>query len=64
MTRLKTEDVDYFAGEARCRGHLAFDEALAGPRPGVMVVHEWWGLDDHIAGGRACWRNSAMWRWR
>jgi len=28
------------------RGFLAYDDGLKGKRPGVMVVHEWWGLND------------------
>jgi len=24
-------------------GYLAYDDAFSGPRPGVLVVHEWWG---------------------
>ncbi|WP_025769771.1 dienelactone hydrolase family protein [Thioalkalivibrio sp. HK1] len=50
MTRLRTEDVNYSADEIRCQGHFAFDESIDGPRPGVMVVHEWWGLNDYIRG--------------
>ncbi len=28
-------------------GYLAWDDALAGPRPGVLVVHQWLGLGDN-----------------
>lgn len=28
-------------------GYLAWDDAIAGARPGVVVVHEWWGLNDY-----------------
>ena len=50
MADIKTEDVTYTAGGATCRGHLAYDGSTSGPRPGVLVVHEWWGLNDYIRG--------------
>lgn len=34
------------AGEG-LTGWLVSDPSLPGPRPGVLVVHEWWGLGDH-----------------
>lgn len=40
---LKTETVEYRQGDAVLEGYLAYDDALAGKRPGVLVVHEWWG---------------------
>ncbi|HID48009.1 MAG TPA: dienelactone hydrolase family protein [Chromatiales bacterium] len=36
-------EVDYRAGGAAFKGYLAWDDALRGKRPGVLVVHEWWG---------------------
>ena len=50
MADIRTEDVTYTAGDTTCRGHIAYDGAAGGPRPGVLVVHEWWGLDDYIRG--------------
>jgi dienelactone hydrolase len=38
------EAVEYRDGEAVLEGYLAYDDALAGKRPGVLIVHEWWGL--------------------
>lgn len=29
------------------KGHLAYDDAVKDKRPGILVVHEWWGLDDY-----------------
>ena len=42
-----TEPLAYTAGDVTCRGYLAWDDATAGRRPGVLVVHEWYGLNDY-----------------
>ena len=47
---VQTKKVTYKAGSVECVGHLAWDDAIAGPRPGVLVVHEWWGLNDYARG--------------
>ncbi len=41
------QQVDYRAGDTVMKGYLVYDEAKTGPRPGVLVVHEWWGLNDY-----------------
>ncbi len=40
---LVTEEVDYQAGGTTLKGYIAYDDAVEGRRPGVLVVHEWWG---------------------
>ena len=45
---IHTETVVYEGGGATLRGYLARDDTGRGPRPGVLVVHEWWGLDEHM----------------
>ena len=29
-------------------GYLAYDDSAMDKRPGVLVVHEWWGLNDYV----------------
>lgn len=45
---VKTEEVFYNGGGASLKGFVAWDDAVKGPRPGVLVVHEWWGQNDYI----------------
>jgi len=42
-----TEAVEYQHGGVKCIGYLAYDDAITGQRPGVLVIHEWWGLNDY-----------------
>ena len=39
--------VDYAAPGVTLRGYYAYDDAEAGKRPGVLVVHEWWGHNEY-----------------
>jgi dienelactone hydrolase len=44
---MKTTDIEYRDGALTCRGFLAYDETKTGRRPGVLVVHEAFGLGKH-----------------
>lgn len=42
------EEVRYTAADGTtCVGYLAYDRNREGSRPGVLVVHEWWGHNDY-----------------
>lgn len=40
-------EVTYSDGVQQLKGYIACDNALFGKRPGVLVVHEWWGHNDY-----------------
>jgi dienelactone hydrolase len=44
---VQEQPVEYHEGDTVLEGHLYYDDAIEGQRPGVLVVHEWWGLNDH-----------------
>lgn len=46
--KLHTEEVRYSAGALALHGFLAIDAEHQEPRPGVLLVHEWWGHDEQI----------------
>ncbi len=44
---IQTQTITYKDGETPLSGYLAYDNAVQGQRPAVLVVHEWWGLNDY-----------------
>ena len=44
---VRTETVEYKQGGVTMIGYAAWDDAIPGKRPGVLVVHEWYGLNDY-----------------
>jgi len=49
---IKEGPVEYRAGGTVLKGYLVYNDAVKQPRPGILVVHEWWGHNEHT-------RNSA-----
>lgn len=44
---LREQPIDYRAGDTTLKGYLVWDDKISGKRPGVLVVHEFWGLNDY-----------------
>lgn len=45
---IQTQEIPYTSADGtKLMGYYAYDDAVKGPRPGVVVVHEWWGLNDY-----------------
>ena len=46
--KIKEETVTYSIDSLNMNNYVAFDENVEGKRPAVLVIHEWWGLNDYI----------------
>lgn len=44
---LVSETVACKDGATSLEGYLVWDDSIQGKRPGVIVVHGWWGLNDY-----------------
>jgi dienelactone hydrolase len=42
-----TETVEYKLGNTTLEGFVAYDDAIPGKRPGILIVHQWLGLTDY-----------------
>lgn len=47
FSKIVGENVEYKADGTTLKGYIAYDDSIKGKRPGVLVVHEWWGLNDY-----------------
>lgn len=45
---IETSTVDYQIGDTTFKGYLAVDTAREGQRPGVLVIPEYWGMNDYV----------------
>lgn len=45
--KLKEENITYTSDSVTMNGLVVYDENIDGHRPAVLVVHEWWGLNDY-----------------
>lgn len=47
MAEIKTREMTYSVDGVEMTGFMAWDDAIEGQRPGVLVVHEWWGQNEY-----------------
>lgn len=47
---VSTKKIDYKVGEQEFKGYLALNGSEDDKRPGIVVVHEWWGHNDYARG--------------
>jgi dienelactone hydrolase len=47
LAEVQTKAVEYMDEDVPLTGHLYWDDSIEGKRPGVLVIHEWWGLNDY-----------------
>ena len=45
--KLKEETVVYTLDSLKMNSYVVYDENVQGKRPAVLVIHEWWGLNDY-----------------
>lgn len=44
---IKEERVSYNSNGTKLDGYVAYNDRQQGKRPGIVVIHEWWGLNDY-----------------
>jgi dienelactone hydrolase len=50
QAKIVTQAVQYEHEGVQLEGWLSYDDRVSAPRPGVLVIHEWWGLNDYVKG--------------
>src|SRR5260221_12779811 len=45
---IKEVPVTYTDGTTTMKGFVVYDDATTAKRPGIIMVHEWWGITPHI----------------
>lgn len=45
---IQEEAVSYKDGDTVMKGFIVYDDANKAKRPGIVVVHEWWGITKHV----------------
>jgi len=47
-SKIKTESINYNSDSKTMDGYVAYNDSMQGKRPAILIVHEWWGLNDYV----------------
>ena len=50
VAEIVEEVVDFEHDGAPHKGYIYYDDSNANQRPGILVIHEWWGLNEYARG--------------
>ena len=45
--QIQEDSVTYYDGTTVMKGYIVYDASIQAKRPGVVVIHEWWGITQH-----------------
>jgi dienelactone hydrolase len=45
---IKTKNITYTIGNQNFKGYLVWKEGGKAQKPGILLVHEWWGFNEYI----------------
>ena len=45
---IKEETISYKVDSLQMNSFVVYDENKEGKRPAILVIHEWWGLNDYV----------------
>ncbi len=48
VVKIKGAEITYTSDSTNLKGYIAYDENIKGKRPGVLIVHEWWGHNSYV----------------
>lgn len=48
QVKINGQEVTYAIDSTSLKGYIAFDENKKGKRPGILIVHEWWGHNEYV----------------